>query len=173
MERVLSAPQMTAPRMGTGYDVHQFGPGDHVTLCGVHIPHTHGLVGHSDADIGWHALTDAILGAVAMGDIGDHFPPSDPQWKDADSGQFLKHAQKLAYEAGYVVSNVDITLICEAPKIKPHREAMRKRTAQLLNLSLDAISVKATTTESLGFTGRREGMAGQAAAVLTPIVKPA
>ena len=158
-----------APRMGTGYDVHQFGAGDHVTLCGVHIPHTYGLVGHSDADIGWHALTDAILGAIAKGDIGDHFPPSDPQWRDADSGQFLAHAQKLAREAGYAIANVDITLICEAPKIKPHRDAMRARTADLLGIGLEAVSVKATTTEGLGFTGRREGMAGQASAVLMPL----
>lgn len=164
--------QVRAPRMGTGFDVHQFGPGDQVTLCGIKIPHTHGLIGHSDADIGWHALTDAILGAVAMGDIGDHFPPSDPQWKDADSGKFLLHAQRLASEAGYALANVDITLICEAPKIKPYRDAMRAKTASLLNLPLDAVSVKATTTEGLGFTGRREGMAGQASAVLTALPKP-
>ena len=159
--------------MGTGYDVHQFGHGDHVTLCGVVIAHTHGLVGHSDADIGWHALTDAILGAMALGDIGDHFPPTDPQWKDADSGLFLAHANKLASDGGYQVSNVDITLICEAPKIKPHREAMRARTAEVLQIPLSAVSVKATTTEGLGFAGRHEGMAGQASVVLTPIEKPA
>lgn len=168
----LMTQQVRAPRMGTGFDVHQFGPGDQVTLCGIKIPHTHGLIGHSDADIGWHALTDAILGAVAMGDIGDHFPPSDPQWKDADSGKFLLHAQRLASEAGYALANVDITLICEAPKIKPYRDAMRAKTASLLNLPLDAVSVKATTTEGLGFTGRREGMAGQASAVLTALPKP-
>ena len=167
MESMLTGTTMP-PRMGTGYDVHKFGPGDHVTLCGVRIEHTHGLVGHSDADIGWHAATDAILGAIAAGDIGDHFPPAAPKWKDADSGQFLLHAQALASEAGYVISNLDITLICEAPKIKPHREAMRQRTADLLCLPLSAVSVKATTTEGLGFTGRREGMAGQASAVLTP-----
>lgn len=170
MERLLSPTLINAtPRMGTGYDVHTFGPGDHVTLCGVKIPHTHGLVGHSDADIGWHALTDAILGAIAMGDIGDHFPPSDPQWKDADSGKFLNYAQKLARDAGYAISNVDITLICEVPKIKPHRAAMRQKTASLLDIPLSAVSVKATTTEGLGFTGRSEGMAGQAAAMLMPI----
>ena len=163
--------QPAVPRIGSGYDVHQFGDGDHVTLCGIKIPHSHGLVGHSDADIGWHALTDAILGAVACGDIGDHFPPSDPQWKDADSGVFLKHAAKLAREAGYSIANVDITLICEAPKIKPHRDAMREATARLLGLSLDQVSVKATTTETLGFEGRREGMAGQAVAVLAPLPK--
>lgn len=173
MERLLSPLSSRPPRMGTGYDVHQFGPGDHVTLCGVIIAHTHGLVGHSDADIGWHALTDAILGAMALGDIGDHFPPTDPQWKDADSGLFLAHANKLASDGGYQVSNVDITLICEAPKIKPHREAMRARTAEVLQIPLSAVSVKATTTEGLGFAGRREGMAGQASVVLTPIEKPA
>jgi 2-C-methyl-D-erythritol 4-phosphate cytidylyltransferase/2-C-methyl-D-erythritol 2,4-cyclodiphosphate synthase len=164
---LMTGPHML-PRIGSGYDVHQFGDGDHVTLCGVHIPHTHGLVGHSDADIGWHALTDAILGALALGDIGDHFPPSDPQWKDADSGVFLAHAAKLARDAGYIVANVDMTLICEAPKIKPHREAMRQRTAELLGLELSQVSLKATTTERLGFEGRKEGMAGQAIAVLAP-----
>lgn len=173
MEALLRPATPAAPRIGTGYDVHAFGPGDHVTLCGVKIPHSHGLIGHSDADIGWHALTDAILGAMALGDIGDHFPPSDPKWKGADSGQFLVYAQKLAKTAGYAISNLDITLICEAPKIKPHRAAMRARTADLLGLSLDAVSVKATTTETLGFTGREEGMAGQAVAVLTPLIKPA
>jgi len=161
----------TTPRMGSGYDVHQFGEGDHVTLCGIRIEHTHGLVGHSDADIGWHALTDAILGAAACGDIGDHFPPSDPQWKGADSGVFLAHAVKLANDAGYRVANVDITLICEAPKIKPHREAMRENTARVLGLPVDQVSVKATTTEKLGFEGRGEGMAGQAVAVLAPLPK--
>jgi 2-C-methyl-D-erythritol 4-phosphate cytidylyltransferase/2-C-methyl-D-erythritol 2,4-cyclodiphosphate synthase len=173
MERLLSPTEprliSRAPRMGTGYDVHQFGPGDHITLCGIKIPHTHGLIGHSDADIGWHALTDAILGAIAMGDIGDHFPPSDPQWKGADSGRFLAHAQHLAKTSGFAISNVDITLICEAPKIKPYREAMRERTANLLDIPLSSVSVKATTTEGLGFTGKREGMAGQAAAVLVPL----
>lgn len=171
MAQLLGERAVKAPRMGTGYDVHQFGKGDFVTLCGVRIPHTHGLIGHSDADIGWHALTDAILGAVALGDIGDHFPPTDPRWKDADSGQFLIYAQSLALQAGYQVSNVDITLICEAPKIKPHRLEMRQKTASLLDIPLDAVSVKATTTETLGFTGRCEGMAGQAAAVLTPMMK--
>jgi len=168
LTRMLS-PFSSAPRMGTGFDVHKFGPGDEVVLCGVKIPHDFGLVGHSDADIGWHALTDAILGALALGDIGDHFPPSDPQWKDADSGQFLKHARNLAANAGYEIANLDVTLICETPKIKPHRDAMRRRTAELLDLPLDAVSVKATTSEGLGFTGRKEGIAGQAAAVLTPL----
>lgn len=157
-----------APRVGKGFDVHAFEAGDHVTLCGVAIPHVAKLKGHSDADAGWHALTDAILGAVALGDIGDHFPPSDPRWKNADSGIFLKHAQTLAEEKGYRIDSCDITVICEAPKVKPYREAMRARTAELLGLTLDAISVKATTTEGLGFTGRREGIAAEAIAVLMP-----
>lgn len=158
-----------APRVGKGFDVHEFEAGDHVTLCGVAIPHVAKLKGHSDADAGWHALTDAILGAVALGDIGDHFPPSDPRWKNADSGIFLKHAQTLAEAKGYRIDSCDITVICEAPKVKPHREAMRSRTAELLGLPLDAISVKATTTEGLGFTGRREGIAAEAIAVLMPL----
>ncbi|MFN3610277.1 MAG: 2-C-methyl-D-erythritol 2,4-cyclodiphosphate synthase, partial [Hyphomonas sp.] len=158
-----------APRIGKGYDVHEFEAGDHVTLCGVAIPHIAKLKGHSDADAAWHALTDAILGAVALGDIGDHFPPSDPQWKGADSGLFLKEAQRLAEAKGYVIANCDITVICEAPKVKPHREAMRARTAELLGLPLDAVSVKATTTEGLGFTGRREGIAAEAVALLMPV----
>jgi 2-C-methyl-D-erythritol 4-phosphate cytidylyltransferase/2-C-methyl-D-erythritol 2,4-cyclodiphosphate synthase len=166
----LLTPALPVPRVGKGFDVHAFEPGDHVTLCGVKIPHTTKLKGHSDADAAWHALTDAILGAVALGDIGDHFPPSDPQWKDADSGLFLKHAQKLAEDAGYTLASCDITVICEAPKVKPHREAMRARTAELLDLPLSAVSVKATTTESLGFTGRREGIAAEAVAVLAPKV---
>ncbi len=158
-----------APRVGKGFDVHEFEAGDHVTLCGVAIPHSARLKGHSDADAGWHALTDAILGAVALGDIGDHFPPSDPRWKDADSGIFLKHSQVLAESKGYRIDSCDITVICEAPKVKPHREAMRARTAELLGLPLDAVSVKATTTEGLGFTGRREGIAAEAIAVLMPM----
>lgn len=164
----LLSPVQSVPRVGKGFDVHAFEPGDHVTLCGVKIPHTAKLKGHSDADAAWHALTDAILGAVALGDIGDHFPPSDPQWRDADSGLFLRHAQRLAEKAGYLLTSCDITVICEAPKVKPHREAMRIRTAELLGLPLDAVSVKATTTESLGFTGRREGIAAEAVAVLAP-----
>ena len=156
------------PRIGTGFDVHAFGPGEAITLCGVTIPHDRGLKGHSDADVAWHALTDAILGAMALGDIGDHFPPSDPQWRGAPSHLFLKAAADLAAERGYMLSNCDLTLICEAPKIKPHREDMRQQTAELLGLELDAVSVKATTTEQLGFTGRGEGIAAQAVAVLSP-----
>lgn len=154
-------------RSGSGYDVHAFTEGDHVTLCGVRIPHDRALSGHSDADAGWHALTDAILGALALGDIGDHFPPSDPKWKGADSAVFLAHAAKLAAERNYRITNADITLICEAPRIGPHREAMRQRTAEVLAIPIDRVSVKATTTEKLGFTGRKEGLAAQAAATLT------
>jgi len=153
-------------RLGNGYDVHRFGAGDHIWICGVKVPHTRTLQGHSDADVGMHALTDAILGAVALGDIGDHFPPSDDRWKDADSGVFLSHAIKLAREAGWQLTHCDITLICETPKIKPHREAMRTRIAELLGVDIAAISVKATTTERLGFTGRGEGIAAQAVATI-------
>jgi 2-C-methyl-D-erythritol 4-phosphate cytidylyltransferase/2-C-methyl-D-erythritol 2,4-cyclodiphosphate synthase len=151
-------------RVGQGFDAHRFGPGEEVWLCGVRIPHNHGLIGHSDADAGLHALTDALLGAVGEGDIGDHFPPSDPKWKGAPSSMFLEHAAKLVAERGARVINADVTLICERPKIKPHREAMRARIAQLLGLPMDAVSVKATTTEAMGFTGRGEGLAAQAVA---------
>ena len=170
MSRLLT-PISSSPRLGTGYDVHALGPGTAVTLCGVTIAHDQGLVGHSDADVGWHALTDAILGALAAGDIGDHFPPSDPQWKGAPSSTFLSHAVSLARQEGFQIGNVDLTLICEAPKIKPHREAMRVRTAEVLQITPAQVSVKATTTEGLGFTGRREGIAAQASAVLTPLPK--
>lgn len=168
LEKLLMS-QQTPPRFGTGYDVHALEPGTEITLCGVSIPHTQSLVGHSDADVAWHALTDAILGAAALGDIGDHFPPSDPQWKGAPSETFLKHAVEIAREAGWQLSSCDLTLICEAPKIKPRREAMRERTADVTGLTIDAISVKATTTEGLGFAGRREGIAAQASAVLAPL----
>lgn len=153
-------------RVGTGYDVHRFAPGEEMWLCGVRIEHHSGLSGHSDADVAIHALVDAILGAVGNGDIGSHFPPSDPQWKGASSDQFLVHAAKLAGEAGYRIGNVDVTIICEAPKIGPHRPAMRARLAELLGTSVEAVSVKATTTEKLGFTGRSEGIAAQAVATL-------
>ncbi|MCR9079849.1 MAG: bifunctional 2-C-methyl-D-erythritol 4-phosphate cytidylyltransferase/2-C-methyl-D-erythritol 2,4-cyclodiphosphate synthase [Hyphomonadaceae bacterium] len=165
----LLMPTQFAPRFGTGYDVHAFEPGDAVTLCGVSIPHDQKLSGHSDADVAWHALTDAILGAAALGDIGDHFPPSDPQWKGAASELFLKHAVEQAAAAGWALASCDVTVICEAPKVKPHREAMRAETARVTGLDLTAVSVKATTTEGLGFTGRREGIAAQASAVLTPL----
>ena len=162
----LMVPPAGQVRIGKGFDVHAFEPGDHVTLCGIKIPHSARLKGHSDADAAWHALTDAILGAAALGDIGDHFLPSDDRWKDADSGIFLKEAQRLVSEQGLAIGNCDITVICEAPKVKPHREDMRARTAELLNLPLDAVSVKATTTEGLGFTGRREGIAAEAVVTL-------
>ena len=168
MEKLLQ-PAGPAIRVGSGYDVHAFEPGDHVTLCGVRIAHEHKLAGHSDADVGWHALTDAIFGALALGDLGDHFPPSDPKWKDADSAVFLRHALSLADQAGWALTSCDITLICEAPKVKPHREAMREATAALAGLHPGAVSIKATTTEGLGFTGRREGIAAQAVAVLSRI----
>ena len=151
-------------RTGLGYDVHRFGPGDHVWLCGVKVPHIYSLEGHSDADVGLHAVTDAILGAIGAGDIGKHFPPGDPQWRGASSDRFLAHAARLAREAGGMISNIDVTLVCEAPKISPYTEAMRARIAGILELDASRISVKATTTEELGFTGRREGIAAQAVA---------
>ncbi len=150
-------------RTGQGFDVHRWGPGTSVWLCGVEIPHDQTLIGHSDADAGLHALTDAILGAIADGDIGDHFPPTDPQWKGASSDRFLVYAAERVAARGGRIVNVDVTLICEQPKVKPHRQAMRERLAELLSLPLDAVSVKATTTEALGFTGRGEGLAAQAA----------
>ena len=153
-------------RTGTGFDVHRLAEGEELWLCGVRIEHDRGLAGHSDADVGLHAVVDAILGACALGDIGEHFPPSDPRWKDAASGQFVAHAVALAANAGYAIGNVDLTLICEAPKIGPHREAMRKKLAALLGVEPGQVSIKATTTERLGFTGRGEGIAAQAAATL-------
>jgi len=155
-----------APCVGAGFDAHRFGEGDFVTLCGVRIAHNKGLVGHSDADAGWHALVDAILGALGQGDIGAHFPPSDPKWKGADSEKFLRHARALSEAAGARIVHVDVTLICERPKIGPHREAMRARTAEVLGLPLDRVSIKATTTERMGFTGREEGLAAQATATI-------
>ncbi|RZJ19279.1 MAG: bifunctional 2-C-methyl-D-erythritol 4-phosphate cytidylyltransferase/2-C-methyl-D-erythritol 2,4-cyclodiphosphate synthase [Brevundimonas sp.] len=149
-------------RVGQGYDVHRWGDGSSVWLCGLEIAHDQTLIGHSDADAGLHALTDAILGAIGEGDIGDHFPPTDPKWKGAASDQFLLHAVGLVTARGGRLVNVDVTLICERPKVKPHRQAMRERLATLLGLPLDAVSVKATTTEGLGFTGRGEGLAAQA-----------
>ncbi len=164
LEALLGAP--LTPCVGTGFDAHRFGEGDHVTLCGVRLAHDKGLVGHSDADAGWHALVDAILGAIGQGDIGAHFPPSDPQWKGANSEAFLRHAAALVKAAGSRIAHVDVTLICERPKIGPHREAMRARTAEVLCLALDRVSIKATTTERMGFTGREEGLAAQAVATV-------
>ncbi len=171
--RLLGVPVPVAPslalsdtRVGLGYDVHRFAPGDHVMLCGVAIPHSHRLEGHSDADVALHALTDAILGAIGAGDIGSHFPPSDPQWRGVDSAVFLRHAAGLVAARGGVIGHVDVTVICERPKVGPHRTAMVARLAALLGLAPDRVSVKATTTEKLGFTGREEGIAAQAAATV-------
>lgn len=158
-----------AMRIGTGYDVHRLVEGEELWLCGVKIDHSHGLSGHSDADVAIHALVDAMLGAIGAGDIGSHFPPSDAQWKGAASSLFLEHAANLAAEAGYVLANADVTIVCEAPKIGPHREVMRERLAALLGVDKSAVSVKATTTEGLDATGRREGIAAQAAVCLTRI----
>jgi 2-C-methyl-D-erythritol 4-phosphate cytidylyltransferase / 2-C-methyl-D-erythritol 2,4-cyclodiphosphate synthase len=153
-------------RTGTGYDVHRFAPGDGVTICGVRIAHEQSLEGHSDADVGLHALTDAILGTIGAGDLGSHFPPGDPQWRGADSAQFLTHAAGLVTAKGGRIAHVDVTLICERPKIAPHRGAMIERIAAILGLDEGRVSVKATTTEGLGFTGRREGIAAQAVATV-------
>ncbi|PIB92094.1 bifunctional 2-C-methyl-D-erythritol 4-phosphate cytidylyltransferase/2-C-methyl-D-erythritol 2,4-cyclodiphosphate synthase [Caulobacter sp. FWC2] len=166
-ERLAGAARIT--RVGQGFDAHRWGPGEEVWLCGVAIKHDETLVGHSDADAGLHALTDALLGAIGEGDIGDHFPPTDPKWKGAASDQFLKHAADLVTAKGGAIINVDVTLICERPKIKPHRLAMREKLAEILALPLDRVSVKATTTEKMGFTGRGEGLAASAVvAVETP-----
>ena len=164
----LAAPRRH-PRTGFGFDVHRLAKGEELWLCGVKIEHSQGLAGHSDADVALHALTDAVLGAAVAGDIGDHFPPSDPQWRGASSDRFLAHAVALASEAGYGVSHVDVTIICEAPRIGPHKSAMRAQLAQILGLGINAVSVKATTTERLGFTGRGEGIAAQAVATLFPL----
>lgn len=153
-------------RTGSGFDVHRFTAGDHVWLCGIRIPHTHMLEGHSDADVGLHALTDAILGALGDGDIGQHFPPSDPKWKGASSKLFLADAARRVRERGGVITNVDVTLLCEAPRIGPHRDAMRAAIAAILAIESQRVGVKATTTEGLGFTGRREGIAAMATATL-------
>lgn len=161
-ERLLAAGRET--RTASGFDVHRFCAGDHVMLCGIAVPHDHGLLGHSDADVGLHALTDALLGTIGAGDIGSHFPPSEPCWRGAPSDLFVRHAVQLIHAAGGRIVNVDVTLICERPKVGAHREAMRARIADLLDLAAARVSVKATTTEELGFTGRREGIAAQAVA---------
>ncbi|MGB4828333.1 MAG: 2-C-methyl-D-erythritol 2,4-cyclodiphosphate synthase, partial [Paracoccaceae bacterium] len=153
-------------RTGNGYDVHAFCDGDHVWLCGVKLPHGRGLLGHSDADVGMHALTDAIYGALAAGDIGRHFPPSDPQWKGAASSVFLTHAADLVRERGFALSNCDVTLVCERPKIGPHAIEMASVLARIIGVDTDRVSVKATTSERLGFTGREEGIAALATATL-------
>ncbi len=153
-------------RTGNGFDVHRFGPGDHVMLCGVAVPFNRGLQGHSDADVGMHTVTDAIYGALAEGDIGTHFPPSDPQWKGAASEVFLAHACDLARSLGFEITHVDCTLICEAPKVGPHAAAMRAEMARIMALEVGRVSIKATTSERLGFTGRGEGIAAMATATL-------
>ncbi len=165
-ERLLKEQTPMDIRLGNGFDVHAFCPGTHLWLCGVQIPHDRGLLGHSDADVGMHALTDAIYGALAAGDIGRHFPPSDPQWKGAASHIFLQHAMDLARARGFSLSNADVTLICERPKIGPHAAAMQAELARICQTDPTRISVKATTSEQLGFTGREEGIAALATAAL-------
>ena len=155
-------------RIGTGYDVHAFGPGDTVVLGGVRIEHDRGVVAHSDGDVVIHALCDAVLGALALGDIGRHFPPSDAQWKGADSRVFLRRVAAMAAERGWRLANADVTVVCERPKVAPHAEAMRANLAADLRVTVDRISVKATTSEKLGFTGRGEGIAAQAVVLLEP-----
>jgi 2-C-methyl-D-erythritol 4-phosphate cytidylyltransferase/2-C-methyl-D-erythritol 2,4-cyclodiphosphate synthase len=160
------SPMSYVTRLGTGFDVHAFGEGDHVWLGGIRVPHDRGVVAHSDGDVILHALTDAILGALADGDIGVHFPPSDPQWRGASSDRFLAHAVHLVRSRGGLIDHLDTTLLCEKPRLGPHREAMRQRIAEICGLRIDQVSLKATTTEKLGFTGRREGIAAQAAATI-------
>lgn len=158
---------MTTPlRIGQGFDVHAFEPGDHVTLGGVRIPHTQGIKAHSDGDVVLHALVDALLGAAGLGDIGIHFPDSDPQWRGADSRQFLRHARSLLWQRRFAIVNVDITVLAEAPRLGNHREAMRASISSDLGLATDRVNIKATTTETLGFVGRREGIACQAIALI-------
>ncbi|OYU70166.1 MAG: bifunctional 2-C-methyl-D-erythritol 4-phosphate cytidylyltransferase/2-C-methyl-D-erythritol 2,4-cyclodiphosphate synthase [Alphaproteobacteria bacterium PA2] len=158
--------QARSIRVGFGVDAHRWGPGDSVWLCGVEITHSQTLIGHSDADAGLHALTDALLGAIGDGDIGEHFPPSDPQWRGASSDRFLAHAADRVRAKGGRIQNVDVTLVCEQPKIRPHRDAMRQRLAEILGIEIDRVSVKATTTEGMGFTGRGEGLMAQAVATV-------
>jgi 2-C-methyl-D-erythritol 4-phosphate cytidylyltransferase/2-C-methyl-D-erythritol 2,4-cyclodiphosphate synthase len=164
-ERLIAGRQADV-RVGQGFDVHAFGPGGHVRICGIAIPHEASLVGHSDADVGLHALTDAVLGAIGAGDIGMHFPPGDPRWRGASSDQFLRHAADLVGERGGAVAAIDVTIICERPKIGPHRAAMIERLAAILGIAPVRVSVKATTTDKLGFTGRGEGIAAQALATV-------
>ncbi|PPD45382.1 MAG: bifunctional 2-C-methyl-D-erythritol 4-phosphate cytidylyltransferase/2-C-methyl-D-erythritol 2,4-cyclodiphosphate synthase [Methylocystis sp.] len=165
----LNAPSLASlpdVRMGQGYDVHAFAEGDHVWLGGVAIPHSHALAGHSDADVLMHAITDAVLGAIAEGDIGAHFPPSDPQWKGAPSRIFLERACELVRERGGMIAHIDATVVCEAPKVGPHREAIRAKLAEIMGMDISRVAIKATTTEKLGFTGRREGIAALAIATV-------
>jgi 2-C-methyl-D-erythritol 4-phosphate cytidylyltransferase/2-C-methyl-D-erythritol 2,4-cyclodiphosphate synthase len=157
---------MNDVRTATGYDVHKFTDGDHIMLCGLSVPHSHGLEGHSDADVGLHAITDALLGSIGEGDIGQHFPPTDDRWKGAASWKFLDHAASLVRAKGGAINHVDVTIICERPKVGPHRDAMKAKIAEILQIDPARVSVKATTTEGLGFTGRREGIAAQAIATV-------
>jgi 2-C-methyl-D-erythritol 2,4-cyclodiphosphate synthase len=159
---------MNAPRIGIGYDVHAFGPGDHVVLGGVRIPHESGIVAHSDGDVLLHALCDAVLGALALGDIGHHFPPSDARWRGADSRDLLRHCWSLVSARGYRLGNCDAVVVCERPKLAPHLQAMRTLIASDLGAAIEQVSVKATTSERLGFTGRGEGIAAQAVVILLP-----
>ena len=156
-------------RLGNGFDVHAFTEGDNITLCGVNIPFSKKLLGHSDADVGLHAITDAIYGAISAGDIGMHFPPSDPKWKNVSSDIFLKHAVRLVDKLGYQINNIDCTIICEQPKIGPLSEKMRASISEIMGLDKQRISVKATTSEKLGFTGREEGIASLATAAVSKI----
>jgi 2-C-methyl-D-erythritol 4-phosphate cytidylyltransferase/2-C-methyl-D-erythritol 2,4-cyclodiphosphate synthase len=160
------APAQGEVRTGQGFDVHRFAPGDHVWLCGIRIPHTHRLEGYSDADVALHALTDALFGAIGEGDIGAAFPDTDPRWKNAASHLFLAEAARRVRARGGAVTNVDVTILCEAPKIAPHRDPMRQRVADILGIEIGRVAVKATTTEGLGFTGRREGIAALATATV-------
>jgi len=155
-------------RVGQGIDVHAFGPGDHLVIGGVRIAHSQGIVAHSDGDVAIHALCDAILGALALGDIGQHFPPTDARWRDADSRTFLRHCADLMRDNGHVLGNADITIVCERPKIAPHAPAMRANLAEDLRCAIGQVSVKATTSEKLGFTGRGEGIAAFAVVLLNP-----
>ena len=157
---------MTNIRIGQGFDVHAFGEGDHVMLGGVRVAHDRGVLAHSDGDVVLHALCDAMLGALALGDIGVHFPPSDPQWKGADSRAFVRRCNELIGERGWKVGNADVTVVCERPKVGPHAQAMRELIAADLGIGIDDVSVKATTSEKLGFTGRGEGIAAQAVVLL-------
>ncbi len=169
----LRAGGMMETRTGSGFDVHRLVTGRPLMLCGLAIPHSHGLAGHSDADVALHALTDAILGAIAAGDIGDHFPPTDERWRGVGSDIFLRYAAGLVRLRSGRITSIDLTIICEAPKVKPHREAMRTRVADILEIDLDRVSIKATTTERLGFTGRAEGIAAQAVATVALPAEPA
>lgn len=156
-------------RVGLGFDVHAFGEGDHLLLGNVRIPFNRGFIAHSDGDVLIHAICDALLGALALGDIGDHFPPNDPKWADCDSADFLRHCHKLVHKAGYQIAHIDTVIMAEQPKIGPHKKAIQDKLTEILDLKINQVSVKATTTEKLGFVGREEGMAAQAICLLTAV----